>query len=123
MKTILIVEDNAALVRLYSKWLQQPGSTLFQAETAEEALTQLQTVVPDMVVLDINLPDGSSLPIIEQLKSDPDFQHTEVVLISGMADLPKEIKAAGVTNFLRKPVSINTLMDLANHLPATAKSA
>ena len=67
MKTILIVEDNAALVRLYSKWLEQPGAMLFQAESAEEALEKLRRVIPDLVVLDINLPDGSSLPVIEQL--------------------------------------------------------
>ena len=115
MKTILIVEDNAALIRLYTKWLQQPGATLFQAESAQEALEKLATIIPDLVVLDINLPDGSALPVIEYLKAQPEYQHTEIVPITGMADLPKEIKAIGITNFLRKPVSINTLMELANH--------
>ena len=123
MNTILIVEDNAALVRLYSKWLEQPGSMLFQAESAEEALEKLQSIVPDLVVLDINLPDGSSLPVIEYLKEHAEYQNTEVVPITGMTDLPREIKAAGITNFLRKPVSINALMELASHLPATASRA
>jgi CheY-like chemotaxis protein len=123
MTTVLIVEDNMPLVRLYSKVIEHMNLKVAQATSCEAAFEQLQHVTPDILLLDIALPDGNGLSIAEYVKGDSRFAHTRIVVASGDHRYDEESKQAGIEHFLYKPVSTWALMDMVKELGAAAAVA
>jgi two-component system CitB family response regulator len=123
MTTVLIVEDNMPLVRLYTKVLEHLDLRVAQATNCEEAFEQLQHVTPDIILLDISLPDGNGLSIAEYAQGDPRFAHTQIIVASGDHRYDAEIKRAGIEHFLYKPVSTLALIDIVKQLRPVAAAA
>lgn len=105
MHTILIVEDDAPLGHFYSRILGFSGYETILATTCQEARHQLQQNSPDIILLDIILPDGNGLDLVDETAFDPT---TAVVISSG--DFKSAAQARGIQNYVNKPVSAEHLM-------------
>lgn len=120
---ILIVEDNPTNLLLTRAVLERAGYSTLPAATAAEALEQLRTTKPDLILMDIQLPGQDGLSLTRQLKSDPATAHIPVVALTAhaMDEDAERARAAGCDGFLSKPINTRTMaVELANLLGAPA---
>lgn len=116
---ILIVDDEWAIRYTLSKTLQEWGYQVFEASTATAALTTFDAESPDLVLQDINLPDGSGLDVLRELKKrQPDslvIMITSEVLIGNIL----EALRGGAYDFISKPIRLEELkVTISNALEA-----
>ncbi len=104
--TVLIVEDDPASQKLSRFALERLGWQIELASTAREALEFCYDAIPDLIVLDVQLPDQSGLSVAEKIRKAPKTELIPIVMLSA-CDSPEEIKAglaAGADAYLTKPI-------------------
>ncbi len=106
---ILLVDDEEIIQVGITRYLSSKGYSVSQAFSLSQARSMLEKEVFDAVLLDIKLPDGMSLDLIQEITTK--FSSTPVIVISGMADVSTAVKAMrlGATNFITKPMEIEGL--------------
>jgi len=111
--SILVVDDEAVIRQLYSRCLSEAGYQVMTAATGRECLELVRQQRPDLVLLDVRLPDGDGIDICREIKSDADLRDTSVVLCSGDA-ISSGDKVGGLEigadDYLTKPVSHDELV-------------
>ena len=106
MPTILLVEDHPMNRKLVRDILEFQF-TVVEAVSAEAALEQLQTLRPDLILLDIQLPGMDGLTLVRRLKADPGTAAIPVVGLSAHA-MPRDIeeaRTAGCSDYITKPIT------------------
>ncbi len=106
MKRVLIIEDDRFNRRLYKDLLEAEGLEVSLATTASEGLEAARARLPDLVVMDIEMPGMSGLEATRVLKGSPQTSEVPVLIISAHAlgDQEDDAQAAGGDGFLRKPL-------------------
>jgi len=102
---VLLVEDDVAARRGYAEYLTSCGYNVLDAATGEDALTAAFTTPPDVIVLDLGLPDIDGWEVARQLKAAPQTATIPIIALTG-ADLPHERASAmraGCERHLTKP--------------------
>ncbi|MCR5866837.1 MAG: sigma-54-dependent transcriptional regulator [Aquincola tertiaricarbonis] len=119
----LIVEDDPDVAETMAALIAAEGFTAVTARTLKDARRQLATRAPDLVLLDLQLPDGQGLDL---LKDTDQLANTEVVLVTGHASIETSIQALrlGVADYLVKPFNIKQLQGILSRLmqPSTLKA-
>ncbi len=115
MKRILVVEDDnslSVLLRLIMK-VQQDDWEVSSAATGVEALAQVEKFLPDLILLDIMMPEMDGLEVARRLKGDERFKDQKIVILSALSDAETKRKAmeAGVMEYWTKPISPDELRD------------
>jgi DNA-binding response OmpR family regulator len=107
MLTILIVEDEPNIVELVRMTLEDDRVRVVAASDGQTALAQASAVGPDLVLLDVNLPDMSGLQVCEQLRASGRSGETKIVMLTAAAQQADEARglAAGADEYLTKPFS------------------
>lgn len=115
-KKILLVEDDEFLAELLSKKLIMEGTQLIHASDGEDALTKIESVVPDAIVLDMILPGMSGYEMLEKIKSDKRFAYIPVLILTNLSQKEDEERAKklDVKEFLFK--SEYTLDEIVNKI-------
>ena len=113
-RKLLIVDDDQELVELMSDTFARDGR--FEIKTANngfDAGMLVKEFRPDLVVLDIMLPDINGKEVCQRIRSDSTMEAVKVICISGMveADKVSDLKAAGADDFLQKPFQVERLLD------------
>ncbi|GJQ52573.1 MAG: hypothetical protein HKUEN02_14200 [Anaerolineaceae bacterium] len=109
--TILYVEDNPENRMLIRRVLLAEGYTLMEADTAGQALDLLQTNQPNLILMDINMPDMDGYTLTAQIKSIPDFEQIPIIALTAnvmRGDREKTLQA-GCDGYIQKPVDIDLL--------------
>lgn len=103
--TILLVEDEDTLRRVMKDLLEQEGYLVCEARDGVEALEQVDRHNPDIVLLDLNLPNVDGYTVLSQLRSRPQTVGLPVLVLSARGDEDNEVRALrlGATDFLTKP--------------------
>jgi CheY-like chemotaxis protein len=107
-RTVLYIEDNAANVRLVERLLEQrPGLRLLSANLGQLGLALAREHRPEMILLDLHLPDIEGEDLLRAIRSDEDLRGIPIVILSGEAHagLPEQMLAAGARGFLLKPLN------------------
>jgi len=103
---VMIIEDDLAIAQLHHNYLQQLNGfeVIAIATTSAEAQLQLTLLEPDLVLLDVYLPDGSGLNILNQIRGSN--RHCDVILITAARDVEtlQTAMRGGVVDYLLKPV-------------------
>lgn len=107
-KTILIVEDNELNMKLFNDLLQARGYRTVQTRNGAEAFTLAREYRPDLILMDIQLPEISGLEVTQKLKSDEELRHIPVIAITAFAMKGDEekIRQGGCEAYLSKPISV-----------------
>ena len=102
---ILIVEDNPGSLMLATVALELEGFTVAGAETAEQARDILARQTPDLILMDIQLPDTDGLEFTKELKADPETAAIPVIALTAhvMPLHERAARAAGCVGFIPKP--------------------
>ncbi len=112
-KTILIIEDEPDAAELFAEMMRVSGFNVLKITSSASAFVMLADKQPDLVVLDIMMPDVSGLEVLQYMRSDPTLERTPVVIVSAKSS-PSDVKAgldAGATAYLVKPVGFLELKD------------
>jgi putative two-component system response regulator len=109
---ILIVDDDGAIRRFLERLLSPAGYAVEAVGTAEEALARLHAEPPDLVLLDLHLPDRSGQEVLEEIRDNPLTRLLPVVMLTGASSHAERMRAQalGVTDFLSKPFSPDELL-------------
>jgi CheY-like chemotaxis protein len=102
---VLVVDDFEDNREMFAEYLELSGFQVAQAVTGLEALDRAFELVPDVILMDLSLPDLDGWEATRRLKADPRTQHVPVIALSGhaLADHAREAKEAGCDAFLTKP--------------------
>lgn len=105
-QSILVVDDNPSNLKLFTFLLNLPGYSVTTAASAEQALEALEGLVPDLIIMDLQLPDVDGLTLTRQLKADPRMKRVPIVAVtaSAMKGDEEKARAAGVDGYMSKPV-------------------
>jgi DNA-binding response OmpR family regulator len=110
-KSILLVEDDDTLVRSISRNLSVRGYTTHAASTVQAALEEIDAAIPDIVVLDIDLPDGSGWDVLRSLRAKSG-EDVPVIVISALRPNPRLVTELDCSNVLEKPFPMESLLRL-----------
>src|SRR6266699_2870825 len=105
--TLLLVDDDAAVVRAIGDYFERIGYEVWRDGTGEQAMDTFHRVRPDVVLLDLHLPDSNGLVVLERLRREG----AAVILLNGQGAIETAVKAMqlGAENFLTKPVDMTHL--------------
>jgi two-component system, cell cycle response regulator DivK len=118
-KTILIVEDNAPHMKLFDQLLRATGYETILSVDGSDILEIAKDQIPDLIIMDIQLPGRSGLEITKDLKSDEELKHIPVVAVTAFAMKGDESKIleAGCDDYIAKPISVPTFLEtVTKHL-------
>lgn len=121
-KTILVVEDNAMNMKLFREILESRGYSTLRAETGLDGLRLAREHRPDLIVMDIQLPDVSGLEVTDRVKKDETLRHIPVLAVTAfvMRYDEQKILLAGCDAYIAKPISIPEFVRAVETLLARA---
>jgi two-component system cell cycle response regulator DivK len=107
-KTVLIVEDNELNMKLFNDLLEAHGYATVQTRSGVEAVGLARQHMPNLILMDIQLPEVSGLQVTQWLKDDPALAHIPIVAITAFAMKGDEekIRQGGCEAYLSKPISV-----------------
>ncbi len=105
--SVLLIDDDVDVLRAVGDYFDRIGYEVSRATTAEEGFEAFARLRPDVVILDLHLPDLDGLEVLERLRS----QGGSVILLTGQGDIETAVRAMqlGAEHFLTKPVDLNHL--------------
>jgi signal transduction histidine kinase len=114
---VLIVDDIPSSLRLLSQMLQDCGYEVINALSGEIALSQVKLGIPDVVLLDIMMPEMSGYEVCQQLKSNPNTADIPIIFLTAATDLPEKIQAfkVGGDDYITKPFFIQEVLLRIEH--------
>ena len=113
MKTILIIEDEAHITRFIKTAMEQEGYQVFTADSSHRGLIEAATRRPDLLILDLGLPDGDGCDVIADIRT---WSSLPILVLSARSDEQDKIKALnlGADDYLVKPFSMGELIARVN---------
>jgi two-component system cell cycle response regulator DivK len=118
MSTVLIIEDNEKNMKLARDVLQVKGYQTLEAATGEEGVRLAKEKLPDLVLMDIQLPGINGIDALKQLRADPKTARIPVVALTASVTPTDRsaITAAGFDAFVSKPISLKEFLDTVKRL-------
>jgi CheY-like chemotaxis protein len=111
---ILVVEDDRNNMGLFRFLLERQGHTVLEAYNGREGVETARRELPDLILLDLAMPEMDGWTCAKLLKSDPSTQNIKIVVVT-VRSLPEDRRRAmeaGVDGYVTKPVSITALSEL-----------
>lgn len=107
-KSVLVVEDNELNMRLFCDLLDAYGYATHQCRDGAKAVELARTEQPDLIIMDIQLPEVSGLDITRWIKDDGDLAHIPVLAVTAFAMRADEqrVREAGCEGYLSKPIQM-----------------
>jgi two-component system cell cycle response regulator DivK len=123
MSTVLIVEDNDKNMKLARDVLQAKGYQTLEAVTGEEGVKLALEKVPDLVLMDIQLPGINGIEAFRQIRADKTSAHVPVVALTASVTPTDRsaITAAGFDAFIGKPINLKEFLETVKRLIEGAK--
>lgn len=117
MKKVLIVEDDERIRQVTKISLEMMTEwTIFTANCGLEAIKIAQKEIPDLILMDMMMPDLSGDETIEKLKENPQTQDINILLLTAKNNLSKPWEELGVKGLIKKPFDAVTLADLISEI-------
>ena len=113
-KTVLIVEDNELNMKLFQDLLEAHDIKTLETTDGRNVLDIAREHKPDLILMDIQLPEVSGLEVTKWLKSDEELKHIPVIAVTAFAMKGDEqkIREGGCEDYISKPISVGNFMDV-----------
>ena len=117
-KRALVVEDDLLNRMLYCAVLEGRDFTVEAIADGGQVMTKVKEFAPDLIIMDINLPNISGLRLIEQLQANEKFRNIPILAVTAYVGKGEEgrIRGAGARDYLAKPIKIEPFMAAVNKL-------
>lgn len=109
-KLIQIIEDDEAIRDVIEYILQQSDYDVTVAASAKEFKINLFNTLPDLILMDVRLPDGNGLQLCRKMKQSMDTRHIPVIIMSAHANAEESSKEALADDFIAKPFDLDELL-------------
>src|SRR5918999_4147399 len=118
MPHVLLVDDDPEQLEWLTEFVKAEGFTVAKASSLRAARIQLTQMRPDVLLTDLQLPDGNGIELVDDLEQR---EATEIVMITGHATVESAVNAlrAGATDYLVKPVDVERLRPILQRVPGT----
>lgn len=112
-KTVLIVEDNELNMKLFRDLLEAHGYNTVESRDGIDALKVAREMRPDLILMDIQLPEVSGLEIAKWMKEDENLKAIPIIAVTAFAMKGDEekIRQGGCEAYLAKPISLNNFLE------------
>lgn len=113
-KNVLIVDDNVDLRRAVAAFLQYYGYETLEAGSGREAIETAIAKQPDVVLLDLNLPDMEGTEAAQAIRKHPRTAHVAIIACSAYstAEFGPDVSQLGITEYLQKPFSAGRVLEI-----------
>ena len=113
-KTVLVVEDNELNMKLFHDLLEAHGIGTIQTRNGKDVLELARTHNPDLILMDIQLPEVSGLDVTKWLKADEQLKTIPVIAVTAFAMKGDEqkIREGGCEDYISKPISVTHFMEV-----------
>lgn len=111
-KSILIVEDNELNMKLFNDLLEAKGYNVIQTRNGMDALDLAREHMPDLILMDIQLPEVSGLEVTKWIKEDEKISHIPIIAVTAFAMKGDEdrIRQGGCEAYISKPISVASFL-------------
>jgi two-component system alkaline phosphatase synthesis response regulator PhoP len=111
-QTILVVDDEQDLLDLIEYNLRQEGYEVILAEDGQEGIQKAREHMPDLLLLDIMMPQMDGIEVCDRMREDPDLSHIPIIFLTARSDEKTEIEGLnkGADDYITKPISTNKLV-------------
>lgn len=110
-KSILVVDDEPVVLEIAKRKLQERGYDVATAQDGMEALEQLKKKVPDLILLDIQMPRMNGYTFIMEKAKNPEYSKVPVVVLTAYGEMEPLFKRHGIKAYLLKPLKLQELLD------------
>ncbi|MCK5285022.1 MAG: response regulator [Alphaproteobacteria bacterium] len=116
-KLVLIVEDNELNMKLFRDLLEAHGIDTIETKDGKNVLDMAREHKPDLILMDIQLPEISGLDVTKWLKEDEELKEIPVIAITAFAMKGDEqkIREGGCEDYISKPISVGKFLDVVNY--------
>ncbi len=111
-KTVLICDDDEGIVDVASIILRDAGFHVITLTQSLEVVAMVKRMQPNLILLDLWMPDLSGEELTQQLKADIETKHIPVIVVSASRDTEKVAQTAGATDYMKKPFDIDQLEEI-----------
>lgn len=110
--TILVVDDEPYMIRLLQHHIERAGFRMVKASNGREALERIRDERPQLVIMDVMMPEINGLEVLAQVRRQPETRDLPIIIMTANAQrfTREEAEAAGVSAFLTKPFGPTQLM-------------
>jgi len=112
-KTVFIIEDEEDAAELFAEMMRVSGFRVLKTSKSKPAISMMLENNPDLVLLDIMMPEISGIDILRQMRRDPNLSNIPVIVVTAKS-MPADIKngmEAGASTYLTKPVGFQELKE------------
>ncbi len=110
-RLILVVDDEADVVSVLSKRLEDSGYEVMAASDGQEGLQKINKEKPDLIILDIGMPRMDGYTLMRELKSNADFKSIPVIVLTARGQMQDLFKMEGVKDYMTKPFKSEELLE------------
>jgi signal transduction histidine kinase len=112
MTRVLVVDDNQSILKVVAMGLQSKGFDVITASNGREGLERAIASDPDLILLDIEMPEVSGLQVCEQLQENPSTRNIPIIFLSALSEIPDRIRGLdlGAVDYVVKPFDVDELM-------------
>lgn len=116
-KKVLIVEDNELNMKLFHDLLEAHGLETLETSDGHAVLDLARENKPDLILMDIQLPEVSGLDVTKWLKDDDELKHIPVIAVTAFAMKGDEqkIREGGCEDYISKPISVVRFLEVIDH--------
>ena len=118
MSKILVVDDDKAATALFSQALMMNKYEVVTLNDSSRVLEVASREQPDLVILDLMMPDPDGFKVCRSLRSDPNLRRLPIIIVTALTDIDSKLVAigAGANDYLVKPFHLDTLFDSVDKL-------
>ena len=110
-KTVLVVDDEPIIVEISKRKLEENGFEIMTAYNGEQAMAQLKKKIPDLIVLDIQMPGMNGYTFIMEKNKIPAYGHIPVIVVTSLPETEQVFKRHGAQAYILKPLKLQDLVD------------
>jgi len=105
-RSILVVDDNEAVIEIFSLVLEKAGYDVTTATSGAECISYLENAQPDLIILDVMMGDMDGWETLDRIRKNPSTADTPVIMLTGKAPLPEDIRRFGqeIEGYFLKPI-------------------
>jgi CheY-like chemotaxis protein len=113
-RTVLLVEDISEVSMVIGDYLEYAGYKVEIARNGMEGIAHAKKIHPDLILMDVQMPDMDGLEATRQLRSDAEFEHTPIIALTALAMKGDRERclAAGMDEYVSKPVHLKSLVKM-----------
>lgn len=120
-KRILIVDDEQDIRTYLSALLEDEGYETFQAKDGEDAMQKIEVRPPDLITLDVSMPEKSGVKFFREIKMDDRWKHIPVIIVTGVSEdfrnfISSRHSIPAPEGFVSKPISRDEILNLVRTL-------